>query len=334
LGAPALAAPRRRVLRGLVADAQGASGAWVELREEVWPVWPFRLPLQNGADGVLRHPDGVLHRLLHHEGRPVVVRVAQSAPDAVLFGASAATPEAAAYGIARMRFALGVDDDLRPFHERFREDPLIGHSVRRRMHLRIRRRPEPFEALAWAICEQLIEFERAAAIERRIVWRVGPRWEGWDGGRGRKGGEDGRRRKERDGAALRDVPSAATIAGLSPAFLQSLDLGGARARTLVRAAREVARKRIDLHAPEHERAWRRLRAIPGIGPWTVEMLALYGQGRHDQIPAGDLGFLKLVGRQLSGGDPRARASEQEVREFFRPYGEWAGLAARHMMGGS
>jgi 3-methyladenine DNA glycosylase/8-oxoguanine DNA glycosylase len=330
----ALAAPRRRAPRGLVVDANEASGAWIELREEVRPVWPFRLPLQNGADGVLRHRDGVLHRLLHHEGRPVVVRVAQSAPDAVLFGASAATPEGAAYGIARMRFALGVDDDLRLFHERFREDPLIGHSVRRRMHLRIRRRPEPFEALAWAICEQLIEFERAAAIQRRIVWRVGPRWDGWDGGRGRKGGEDGRRRKERDGAALRDVPSAATIAGLSPAFLQSLDLGGARARTLVRAAREVARKRIDLHAPEHECAWRRLRAIPGIGPWTVEMLALYGQGRHDQIPAGDLGFLKLVGRQLSGGDPHARASEQEVREFFRPYGEWAGLAAWHMMGGS
>lgn len=301
----------------------------VELREEVRPLWPFRLPLQGGADGVLRQRGGVLHRLLHHEGEPVVVRVAQSAPDAVLFGASAATREGAAYGIARMRFALGVDDDLRPFHERFREDPLIGHSVRRRMHLRIRRRPEPFEALAWAICEQLIEFERAAAIQRRIVWRVGPRWEGWDGGRG--GGDGGR--GGGDGSALRDVPSAATIAGLSPAFLQSLDLGGARARALVRVAREVARRRIDLHAPEHERAWRRLRAIPGIGPWTVEMLALYGQGRHDQIPAGDLGFLKLVGRHLSGGDPRARAQEHEVREFFRPYGEWAGMAARHMLGG-
>ena len=37
------------------------------------------------------------------------------------------------------------------------------------------------------------------------------------------------------------------------------------------------------------------------------MLALHGQGRHDQVPAGDLGLLKLVGRPLSGGDPRARA---------------------------
>jgi 3-methyladenine DNA glycosylase/8-oxoguanine DNA glycosylase len=271
---------------------------------------------------VLRYRGGVLSRLLHHDGAPVVVRVAQTAPDAVLFGASADTKVAAEHGIARMRFALGVDDDLRPFHDRFRDDPLIGHSVRRRLHLRIRRRPEPFEALAWAVCEQLIEFERAAAIERRIVWRLGPRWVGGDGA------------SPREKIALRDVPSAETIAGVSPAFLQSLDLGGARARTLVRAAREVARRRIDLHSHDHERGWRRLRAIPGIGSWTVEMLALYGQGRHDQIPAGDLGFLKLVGRHLSGGDPNARATEQEVREFFRPYCGWAGLAARHMMGGA
>ena len=44
---------------------------------------------------------------------------------------------------------------------------------------------------------------------------------------------------------------------------------------------------------------------------------------------GDLGLLKLVGRVLSRGDPRALASEQQVREFFAPYGEWAGLAATH-----
>lgn len=287
----------------------------VEIRHEVQPPWPFRLSSHAGVDGVLRHRGGVLSRLLHHEGEPVVVRIVQTAPDAVLFGASADTRVAAEYGIARMRFALGVDDDLRPFHERFRDDPLIGPSVRRRLGLRVRRRPLPFEALAWAICEQLIEFERAAAIQRRIVWRLGPRFVG------------------RDGVSLRDVPSAERIAGLSPAFLQSLDLGGARARTLVRAAREVARQRIDLHAPDHERGWRRLRAIPGIGSWTVEMLALYGQGRYDQIPAGDLGFLKLVGRRLSGGDPHARAEESQVREFFAPYEEWAGLAAMHMMGG-
>jgi len=96
-------------------------------------------------------------------------------------------------------------------------------------------------------------------------------------------------------------------------------------------AREVAGGRVDLRAPDHERGWRRLRAIPGIGSWTQEILAVHGQGRYDQIPAGDLGFVKLVGRLRSGGDPRERATEDEVREFFAPYEGWAGLAGAHAL---
>jgi DNA-3-methyladenine glycosylase II len=279
-----------------------------EVREEVRPTWIFRLP-GGGADGVLRRTGGVLARLLHVEDEPVVVRVAQPARDRVVLGAEADTGAAAAEGIARMRFALGVDDDLAAFHERFRWDPLIGASVRARPHLRVRRRPEPFEALAWAVTEQLIETTRAFVIQRRIVALLG-------------------RRCPRTG--LRDVPDAAALAGAAPALLEACDLSAGRALTLRRAAREVASGRADLRAADPERAWRRLRAIPGIGPWTVEMLALYGQGRHDAIPAGDLGLLKLVGR-LAGGDPRARATEDEVRERFARYDRWAGLASLHAM---
>jgi 3-methyladenine DNA glycosylase/8-oxoguanine DNA glycosylase len=285
-----------------------------ELRVEVTPAWPYRLPLRGGMDGVLKHRGGVLERLLHHQGEPVRVRVAQTARDRVLFGALSRSPAAARYGVERMRFALGVDDDLGEFARAFGRDPLIGRSVRERPWLRVMRRPQPFEALAWAICEQLIEYERAAAIQRRIVFGLGPSWAG-----------DGRRRP------LRDVPAPAAIAAAAPARLESFDLSGSRSRLLVRVAREIARGRLDLNDPEHERGWRRLRAIPGIGPWTVEMLALKGQGRHDQLPAGDLGLIKFVGRRLSGGDPRACASEQQVRELFAPYAPWAGLAAAHAL---
>jgi 3-methyladenine DNA glycosylase/8-oxoguanine DNA glycosylase len=297
-----------------VGIAEGALSDLVELRQEVTPLGPFRLALRSAMDGTLRHRGGVLERLLHHEDLPVLVRVAQPSPETVLLGARAATTAAAAHGIRRMRFALGVDEDLRPFLRRFARDPLIGGSLRRRPWLRVLRRPEPFEALAWAICEQLIEYERAATIERRVVAVLGRRW------------------VDRDGvdSGLRDLPAAAVLAGTAPAVLQSFDLAGGRALALVRAAREVARGRVDLHSPDHERGWRRLRAIPGVGAWTVEMLALHGQGRHDQLPAADVGLLKLVGRLLSG-DPRARADEQQVRDFFAPYEEWAGLAASHML---
>jgi 3-methyladenine DNA glycosylase/8-oxoguanine DNA glycosylase len=266
-------------------------------------------------DGVLRHRGGVLERLLHDEDdQPVVVRIAQSTPENVLFGARARTETAARRGIERMRFALGVDDDLGAFHRRFAEDPRIGRSVRERPWLRVVRRPQPWEALAWAVCEQLIEYERAARIERRIVARLGRRWAGEGGW----------------GEGLRDLPTPRALAETAPALLQSFDLAGMRTLTLVSVAKEVACGRIDLDSADHERGWKRLRAIPGIGAWTVEMLALCGQGRHDQLPAGDVGLLKLVGRKLSGGDPRARAGENEVREYFAGYGEWAGLAAMHM----
>lgn len=292
------------------ADAGPVDIYAVEARVEVRPRWPFRLPRRNGMDGLMRTRRGVLHRLLHDGERPVWIRVAQPASDRVLFGARAADRELAAWGIERMRAALGVDADLAPFHERFAFDPLIGRSVRAHPTLRVSGRPDPFEALAWAVCEQLIDYERAAAIERRLIFRLG-----------RRCGH----------AELRDAPPAAVLAAQAPALLESLGLSQSRAIALVRAAREVASGRVDLHdAGGHEHGWRRLRAIRGIGSWTVESLALHGQGRLDQLPAGDLAYIKLVGR-LRGGDRWGRATEDEVREFFAPYGRWAGLAGVHAL---
>jgi 3-methyladenine DNA glycosylase/8-oxoguanine DNA glycosylase len=260
----------------------------------------------------VRRRGAVIERLLHHGGEPVVVRAAQVARERVAIAAWAPSAPAAEHGIARMRFALGVDDDLGEFRRRFARDPLVGASVRARPWLRVARRPDPFEALAFAICEQLIDYERAAAIQRRLVARLG-------------------RRCALSG--LRDMPEPAALARVAPVRLQSCDLSAGRSLALVRVARDVAHGRIDLDGPDHERSWRRLRAVPGIGAWTVEVLALHGQGRYDQVPAGDLKLLKLVGRALSGGDPWARASEDQVRHFFSPYGEWAGLAATHLLGG-
>jgi 3-methyladenine DNA glycosylase/8-oxoguanine DNA glycosylase len=284
-----------------------------EVRLEVRPPWAFRLSRRVGLDRLARVRGGVLHRLIHLDDEPVVIRVAQLSPDRVLFGAEAESRGAAEAGVARMRLALGVDVDLRPFHERFVDDQLIGASVRRSPALRVAGRPDGFEALLMAICEQLIDYETAAAIQRRIAFRLGrvcPR------------------------TGLRDLPSAAAVAAQSPALLESLGLSGGRAIALRRAAHEVASGRIDLDCPGpegHAAGWRRLRAIPGIGPWTVQTMALTGQGRLDQLPAGDLAYLKLVGRMQTGGNPFARASEQDVAALFEPYAPWAGLAGIHAL---
>jgi 3-methyladenine DNA glycosylase/8-oxoguanine DNA glycosylase len=286
-----------------------SEGYALEVRLEVTPRWVFRLSRRTGLDRVARVRGEVLHRLLHCGDEPVALRVAQLSADRVLFGARASSRDVAEWGIERMRAALGIDLDLRPFYERFRFDPLIGPVVRANPGLRPAGRPGPFEALVWAICEQLIEYERAAAIQRRIVTALGRRC---------------------PYTGLWDSPPAAVLAVQAPALLQSFDLAAGRALAVVRAAREVAAGRMDLDDPDHERGWQRLRRIPGIGSWTLQTLALTGQGRLDQLPAGDLAYLKLVGR-LQHDDPRARATEEEVERFFAPYEPWAGLAGLHAL---
>ncbi len=269
----------------------------------------------------MRIEGGVATRLLHVEGSPVLTRAWQPAADRVVFRAEAVDPASVAAptsasspplrpaspaqleeAIGRARFALGVDEDFSEFHRRFRGDPLLGPLLRRRPLFRPHRRPWPWEALAWAIVKQLIEWERAARIQRRIVGRWGLRLGG-----------------ERE--ALRDVPAAATIAGRAPAELESMGLALRRAIALRTVAREVDRGRCDPADPVGDR---RLLTIPEVGPWTVQCLGFYGRGDHDSLPAGDLMYLKLVGRLARLG---RRATIEEVEEFYAPYAPYRGLAA-------
>jgi 3-methyladenine DNA glycosylase/8-oxoguanine DNA glycosylase len=210
--------------------------------------------------------------------------------------------------VERMRFVLAVDYDLGEFHRRFRRDPLVGPLIRRLPSFRPRRRVWPWEALAAAMVGQLIEAQRAVTIERRIVGRWGPRI------------GDGR-------GALRDVPAAAAIAGRAPAELAAMDLAPTRAAALRRVAKIVAAGRCSLDSATADR---RLLAIPQVGPWTVQCLALFGRGEMDSLPAGDLGYVKLVGRLAGLG---RRASVAEVEEFYAPYEPYRGLVGALSLSG-
>ena len=253
---------------------------------------------------MLRRVDGVLTRAIHHDGRCAVVR-AWPTRAGVRIRASAPTRADALYALERMRFALALDHDLRPFQRRFRRDPLIGRAIRQRPWVRPERRAEPFEALAWAITEQLIETERAFAIQRRLVWRYGPR---------------------SSCGTLLSVPVPPDLARCGQAELQACDLSAGRALAMILVSREVAAGRVDFG--DHDRTWRRLERIAGIGAWTLEKLGIHGQGRDDALPAGDLAYLKLVGGEAGLG---RRATVDEVREFFAPYEPYRGLAGLYAL---
>jgi 3-methyladenine DNA glycosylase/8-oxoguanine DNA glycosylase len=296
------------------------------LEVEVRPPSPYRLP-RGSADRTLRVRGGLATRLLHVGGSPILVRAWQPARDRVRFRAEALDPERVERpritlppcpgpagreqleeAVAAMRRALWVDVDLSDFQRRFRRDPLIGPLVRRLPWFRPKGRPWPWEALAAAVVGQLIEADRAVLIERRIAGRWGVRL-----GEGR--------------VALRDVPGPTAIAGRAPAELEQMDLAGKRAIALRRLAREVVAGRCRLESAEADA---RLLAIPNIGAWTVQCLALFGRNELDSLPAGDLGYIKLIGRLRGEG---RRATIPEVEEFYAPYEPYRGLVGALTLSG-
>ena len=298
----------------------------MRLEVEVRPPSPYRMP-RGSSDRTLRVRDGVAMRLLHVDGSPVLVRAWQSARDRVRFRAEAVDPAevsrpqivAAPSGgtagrgqleqaVARMRCALWVDADLGDFHRRFRRDRLVGPLIRRMPAFRPSGRPWPWEALAAAVVGQLIEADRAALIERRIAGRWGPRL------------GDGR-------GALRDVPGPGAIAGRAPAELEQMDLVGKRAVALRRLARDVAAGRHRIESAEGDA---RLLATAQVGPWTAQCLGLFGRNEPDSLPAGDLGYIKLVGRLARLG---RRATVPEVEEFYAPYEPYRGLVGALTLSG-
>jgi DNA-3-methyladenine glycosylase II len=304
------------------------------IEERVMPRWPYRLPRGSGGDGVVRSRDKVIERLLHVGTSPVRVRAWRTRDGYVHVRAESVDPAQVEHPIAvagepspeetspageaelgvaleRMRFSLAVEEDMEEFFQTFKRDPLLGPTIHHKPWVRPKRRPWPWEALCWAITAQLIESSRAAEIQRRIVRRWAPSHLPADHPPPKRG---------RDPWPLRDVPSAAVIAGRAPAELASMDLSQGRSVAMVHCAKEVAKGRADLFDSGSDP---RLLAIPEIGPWTIQCLGLAGRGDPDSLPAGDLAYVKLVGHLAGLG---RRATVEEVEEYFAPYAPFRGLA--------
>jgi len=64
----------------------------------------------------------------------------------------------------------------------------------------------------------------------------------------------------------------------------------------------------------------RLRAVPGVGDWTAQVVAMRALGDPDAFPAGDLGVRRALGG-IGPSGARARA------ERWRP---WRAYATMHL----
>jgi AraC family transcriptional regulator of adaptative response / DNA-3-methyladenine glycosylase II len=96
----------------------------------------------------------------------------------------------------------------------------------------------------------------------------------------------------------------------------------ARAGALAALAQAVASGDLDLDGGlTPELALERLEALPGIGPWTAQYVALRALGVPDAFPASDLGLRRALGRP---GHPLSTAALAQRAERWRP---WRGYAA-------
>ncbi len=116
-------------------------------------------------------------------------------------------------------------------------------------------------------------------------------------------------------------PSAVAMAARDPADIGALGVTRQRARTLVALAEAIASGAIDLsRSADPATTIGRLKAVPGIGDWTAQYLAMRALRFGDAFPAADVGVMRALGVST----PRAAA---EAAEAFRP---WRGYAVIHL----
>jgi AraC family transcriptional regulator of adaptative response / DNA-3-methyladenine glycosylase II len=91
-------------------------------------------------------------------------------------------------------------------------------------------------------------------------------------------------------------PEAKRIAGLPYGRIARLGMPGARARTVLALARAVAGGDLDLRPnADIEATLEKLCALPGIGEWTAQYIAMRALAWPDAFPHGDYGVKKALG---------------------------------------
>jgi 3-methyladenine DNA glycosylase/8-oxoguanine DNA glycosylase len=216
---------------------------------------------------------------------------------------------------ARVGRWLDLDHDPAPVDDRLSADPVLAPLVAARPGLRVVGSTDGWETAVTTVLGQQVSVAAARTFAGRLVALLGPPAEpslaGTDDGAG-EGDLEGRRRT---------FPSPQAVAAVDPARLASaIGLTGARARTVCALA-EAAADGLAL-GPDTDPATVRaeLLALPGIGPWTVDYMALRALGDRDACPSSD-----LVLRRALGG-----ITAREVEAVSQRWRPWRAYAVTHL----
>jgi AraC family transcriptional regulator of adaptative response / DNA-3-methyladenine glycosylase II len=200
---------------------------------------------------------------------------------------------------AAARRLFDLDADPAPIMAHLGRDPLLARAVAARPGLRVPGAFDRFELAVRAVLGQQISVGQAARLAGRIAAHYGAPL------------------PTPVGELTRLFPTAAALAR---ADLGPLGLTRQRAGAVRALAEAVAAGAPLLDGTvEREAAVARLAALPGVGAWTAETIALRALGEPDAFPASDLGLRRRLG--LPPATLTARA------EGWRP---WRAYAAMHL----
>lgn len=203
----------------------------------------------------------------------------------------------------RALFDLDAAPDVIDAH--LSRDPLLAPLVARLPGLRVPGAFDVFEVGVRTVLGQQISVRAAATLAGRLVAR-------WGDALPAPLAADG---------LTHTFPTPAVLRAAGPEALASIGLPIARARTLAALAAAFERDDPALHpAADLAATVDALTALPGIGPWSAQYLAMRGFSHPDAFPAGDLGVSKAL-----GGLSPARAIERAAA-----WSPWRAYAVLHL----
>jgi AraC family transcriptional regulator of adaptative response / DNA-3-methyladenine glycosylase II len=219
--------------------------------------------------------------------------------------------------IARVRrvFDLAADPDQIGAH--LAQDPALAPLVAARAGLRVPGAWDGFELAMRAICGQQITVPAATKLLGRIVQSHGAPLAA----------------SVRDEGLSHVFPSPRAIAAADPA---GFAMPGARARALIALAEAILRDPVIFsRGASLEEAIAKLRALPGIGEWTAQYIAMRELREPDAFPAADIGLLRAMvdarGRRPSPDELLARAERWRPWRAYAALHLWAAGASRPML---
>jgi AraC family transcriptional regulator of adaptative response / DNA-3-methyladenine glycosylase II len=286
-----------------------STGAPVTLR------LPFREPLlpdslfghlaATGVPGVEEWRAGAYRRTLRLPHGPGIVALspARGHVDCTL---RLSDPRDEATAVARCRWLLDLDADPAVVDGALAADPVLAPLIARAPGRRMPRCVDEHELALRTVLGQQVSTAAARTHAARLVTAYGAPVDDPDGG------------------LTHLFPTAARLAGIDP---QTLALPQARRRSFVGLARALADGQVVL-APGADPATARaqMTALPGIGPWTADTVAMRALGDPDAFLPGDLG-VRAAARTL--GLPDSPGALTRRAERWRP---WRAYAVLHLWG--